>query len=181
MQGDQKEMAVWFRSLEPVQPEDMVGLWSGVGIPTDHPLDGVLENLGWFGKRFHPDMRADPLLFKSRPGRLVPIEPAFFPIGLVITMPPFGRTFVARSWSSYLQKVFRAKGTAASLKLLALDGVETAAMVYDKQPVVDYFGRIDDDWIAGMMCVRDDPRRFFFKLQKVKAPDMWQTAGRATP
>lgn len=179
MRGDQKEMAVWFRSLEPVQPKDMVGLWSGVGIPSDHPLDGVLENLNWFGKRFHSDMRADPLLFKSRPGRLVPIEPAFFPIGLVIMMAPFGRTFFARTWSSYLQKVFRARSTTASLKLQALDGVETAAMVYDKQPVVDYFGRIDDDEIAGMMFVRDDPRRFFFKLRKVKDPGMWQTAGRA--
>jgi hypothetical protein len=41
-------------------------------------------------------------------------------------------------------------------------------MIYDKQPIVDYFRKIDDDEIAGMMCVRDDPRRFFFKLLKVK-------------
>ncbi|MEH7905104.1 GXWXG domain-containing protein [Rhizobium laguerreae] len=168
MQGDQQEeMAAWFRSLEPVQPKDMVGLWSGVGIPSGHPLDGVLENLSWFGKRFHSDMRADALLFKWRPGRLVPIDPSFFPVRLAIKMAPFGRTFVARHWFSYLQKMLRARGTTASLKLQALDGVETAAMVYDKQPIVDYFHRIDDDGIAGMMCVHDDPRRFFFKLQKV--------------
>ncbi|WP_376775495.1 alpha/beta fold hydrolase [Rhizobium leguminosarum] len=68
-------MAAWFRSLDPVQPKDMVGLWSGVGIPSDHPLDGVLENLNWFGKRFHSDMRADALLFTWRPGRLVALEP----------------------------------------------------------------------------------------------------------
>lgn len=68
MRGDQQEeMAAWFRSLDPVQPKDMVGLWSGVGIPSDHPLDGVLENLNWFGKRFHSDMRADALLFTWRP------------------------------------------------------------------------------------------------------------------
>ncbi|MBY5836804.1 DUF4334 domain-containing protein [Rhizobium leguminosarum] len=168
MRGDQQEeMAAWFRSLEPVQPRDMVGLWSGVGIPSGHPLDGVLENLNWFGKRFHSDMRADALLFKWRPGRLVPIEPSFFPVRLAIKMAPFGRTFVARHWFSYLQKMLRARGTTASLRLQALDGVETAAMVYDKQPIVDYFHRIDDDGIAGMMCVHDDPRRFFFKLRKV--------------
>ncbi|NEJ22694.1 DUF4334 domain-containing protein [Rhizobium leguminosarum] len=165
--GRQEEMAAWFRSLEPVQPKDMVGLWSGAGIPSDHPLDGVLENLNWFGKRFHSDMRADALLFRWRPGRLVPLEPSFFPIGLAIKMAPFGRTFVARGWFSYLQKLLRARGTTASLRLQALDGIETAAMIYDKQPIVDYFRRIDDVEIAGMMCVRGDPRRFFFKLRKV--------------
>jgi hypothetical protein len=167
MPGDQQEeMAAWFRSLVPVQPKDMVGLWSGVGIPSDHPLDGVLENLNWFGKRFHSDMRADALLFTWRPGRLVPLEPSFLPIGLAIKMAPFGRTFVARGWFSYLQKLLRARGTTASLRLQALDGIETAVMIYDKQPIVDYF-RMDDDEIAGMMCVRGDPRRFFFKLRKV--------------
>jgi hypothetical protein len=83
-------------------------------------------------------------------------------------MAPFGRTVVARGWFSYLQKLLRARGTTASLRLQALDGIETAAMIYDKQPIVDYFRKIDDDEIAGMMCVRDDPRRFFFKLLKVK-------------
>ncbi|QIO53047.1 GXWXG domain-containing protein [Rhizobium leguminosarum] len=170
MRGDQQEeMAAWFRSLDPVQPKDMVGLWSGVGIPSDHPLDGVLENLNWFGKRFHSDMRADALLFKGRPGRLVAIEPNFFPVGLAIKMAPLGRTFVARHCFSYLQKLLRARGTTASLRLQALDGIETAAMIYDKQPIVDYFRRIDDDGIAGMMCVRADPRRFFFELRKVLA------------
>ncbi|MEI1251180.1 GXWXG domain-containing protein [Rhizobium aouanii] len=171
VRGDQQEeMAAWFRSLEPVQPKEMVGLWSGVGIPSGHPLDGVLENLNWFGKRFHSDMRADALLFRWRPGRLVPIEPNFFPIGLAIKMAPFGRTFVARNLFSYLQKLLRARGTTASLQLRTLDGIDTAAMVYDKQPIVDYFRRIDDDEIAGMMCVRDDPRRLFFKLRRVTGP-----------
>ncbi|MBY2911130.1 GXWXG domain-containing protein [Rhizobium leguminosarum] len=167
MRGDQEEMAAWFRSLEPVQPKDMVGLWSGVGIQSGHPLDGVLENLNWFGKRFHSDMRADALLFNWRPGRLVAIEPNFLPVELAIKMAPLGRTLVARHGFSYLQKVLRARGTTASLRLQALDGIETAAMIYDKQPIVDYFRRIDDDGIAGMMCLRGDPRRFFFELRKV--------------
>ncbi|MFK0276344.1 GXWXG domain-containing protein [Ensifer sp. NPDC090286] len=28
-----------------------------------HPFDSVLENRGWFGKRFTPELRADALLF----------------------------------------------------------------------------------------------------------------------
>lgn len=52
-----------FKGLPPVEPREMIGLWTGRGIPSGHPLDGVLENLGWFGKRFSAQMRADALLF----------------------------------------------------------------------------------------------------------------------
>jgi hypothetical protein len=82
----QKARRKWFKTLEPVLPAEMVGLWRGEGIPSDHPLDGVLENLQWFGKRFHPDLRADALLFQWKPNRLVPLKPAAFPIRLAIAL-----------------------------------------------------------------------------------------------
>ncbi|MBX5010523.1 DUF4334 domain-containing protein [Rhizobium lentis] len=163
----QKEAKEWFSSLAPVQPIEMVGLWRGAGIPSDHPLDGVLENLGWFGKRFHADMRADALLFQWRPDRLVAIDPGILPIGLAIRAAPFGRTRIARNWFSYLQKALRARSTTASLRLQSLERVATAAMVYDRQPIVDYFRRINGEDLAGMMCVKDDARRYFFKLRRV--------------
>jgi hypothetical protein len=47
--------------------------------------------------------------------------------------------------------MLRARGTTASAKLRMVDGEETAAMVYDKQQIVDYYRRIDDHEIAGMM------------------------------
>ncbi|TAZ68035.1 DUF4334 domain-containing protein [Rhizobium ruizarguesonis] len=147
---------------------DLVGLWRGVGIPSGHRLDGVLENLRWTGKRFHPDFRADGLLFQWRPDSLVPIEPSFLPIRLAIRIAPFGRTFVARTVFPYLQNMLRARGTTASAKLRMVDGEETAAMVYDKQQIVDYYRRIDDHEVAGMMCVEGDERRYFFRLRKVE-------------
>jgi hypothetical protein len=61
----QKARRRWFQTLDPVLPEEMVGLWRGEGIPADHPLDGVLENLQWFGKHIHPDFKADAL-FSNR-------------------------------------------------------------------------------------------------------------------
>ncbi|WP_183843110.1 GXWXG domain-containing protein [Rhizobium etli] len=165
----QNEMTAWFSSLAPVQPNEMLGLWRGAGIPSDHPLDGVLENLGWFGKRFHADMRADALLFQWRADRLVAIEPGFFPIGLAIKAAPFGRTMVARSWFSYLQKALRARGTTASLALQTSGDGVTAAMCYDRQPIVDYFRRMNGQELAGMMCITGDARRYFFKLRRVDA------------
>ncbi len=65
----QKARQKWFQALKPLRAEKIVGLRRGVGIPSDHPLDGVLENLHWFGKRFHADLRADAFLFLWRPGR----------------------------------------------------------------------------------------------------------------
>jgi hypothetical protein len=41
-----------FQGLLPAEPHQIIGLWTGRGIPSGHPLVGVLENLGWFGKRF---------------------------------------------------------------------------------------------------------------------------------
>jgi hypothetical protein len=61
------------------------------------------------------------------------------------------RSFVAPTVFRYLQNMLRARGTTASAKLRMVDGEETAAMVYDKQQIVDYYRRIDDHEIAGMM------------------------------
>lgn len=151
--GRQEERIAWFASMKPVLPEEMVGLWRGTGIPSGHPLDGVMENLGWFGKRFQPDLKADALLFQCRPGRVVPLEPSFFPIELAIRLAPFAKTFVARNLFSHLQEVFRARDTTAMLTLRRIDGAETTAMVYDKQPIADFFRRVDDHEVAGMMVV----------------------------
>jgi hypothetical protein len=157
----------WFKTLKPVLPEEMIGLWRGSEIAANHPLDGVLENLAWFGKRFQPDLKADALLFQFKPDSLVPLEPAAFPIRLAIRLAPVGRTKLARAIFPHLQQVLGARGTTAMLTLRMVDGEETAAMVYDKQPIADYFRRIDETELAGMMVVDDDERRYFFRLRKV--------------
>lgn len=73
-----------FQILSPLEPREIVGLWSGRGIPTGHPLDGVLGNLGWFGKRFNADMRADALLFWSGTRRLIALDPGIVPLRLAL-------------------------------------------------------------------------------------------------
>lgn len=169
MTNDQQLKTIaWFGSLPPVLPTEMVGLWQGEGISSGHPLDGVLENLQWFGKRFHADLRADALLFQWQTGRLIALEPSFLPIKLALRLAAVGRTSIARNWFSYMQKACRARGTTAMVELRKLDGAQTAAMVYDSQPIVDYFKRICDDQIAGMMAVEGDARRYFFRLWRVE-------------
>lgn len=119
----QSEISHWFNSLEPVKPEDMIALWKGSGHPSGHPLDGVLENLHWFGKRFHPDMRADALLFEGDPGKLVAIEPAFFPIRWAVRFSRFGRTTRAWNLFTHVRPRLRAKSTTASLQQRMEEGV----------------------------------------------------------
>lgn len=155
-----------FQSLLPVEPREMIGLWTGRGIPSGHPFDGVLENLGWFGKRFTPAMRADALLFRFDERRLIPIDPARIPLRLALRFHKVGRMRAAKCLFSYLQRGFRAKGPVASLKTMSFQGVASAAMVYDEQPIIDHFRRIDDRKIMGAMTIQGDDRIYFFELER---------------
>jgi hypothetical protein len=159
-----------FRSLPSIEPRDLVGLWKGCGIPAGHPFDGVLENLGWVGKRFRPDMRADALLFHASERRLIAIDPKWIPLNLALRFHGIGRTGFARNLFSYLQRRLRAKGPVASLKPIVFGGVESAAMVYDDQPIVDHFRRIDEHKIMGAMTISGDARIYFFELERVNEP-----------
>lgn len=57
-----------FDSLEGVTVEFMLGRWRAVGIRTGHPLDGVLEAYGWWGKEFVTATEVHPLLFRVAGG-----------------------------------------------------------------------------------------------------------------
>lgn len=46
-------------------------------------------------------------------------------------------------------------------------GVESAAMVYDNQPIVDHFRRRDDDRVMGAMTIKGDERIYVFELLRV--------------
>jgi len=158
-----------FRNLPAIEPHELVGIWKGCGIPAAHPFDGLLENLGWFGKRFSTDMRADALLFRSGERRLVAIDPKWIPLRLALRFHRFGRTRAAQNLFSHMQRRLRAAGPVASVRTLAFDGVESAAMVYDHQPMVDYFRRIDEDSVMGAMTIRGEARIYFFKLERLGA------------
>lgn len=98
---DQQTTLEEFQSLPPIAPGELIGLWKGHGIATGHPFDGVLENLGWFGKRFRPDMRADALLFRSGDLRLVAVDPKWIPLRFGIAFSR-GRQNVRRAQPVFL-------------------------------------------------------------------------------
>lgn len=157
-----------FRGLPPVELHEMIGLWAGRGIPSGHPLDGVLENLGWFGKRFTAEMRADALLFRGGEKRLIAVDPAWIPLRLALRFHKLGKTRAATNLFSYMLRRLRAKGPVASLKAVPFQGLTSAAMIYDKQPIVDHFRKMDDGRVMGAMIVEGDDRVYFFELERVK-------------
>src|SRR5690606_10529005 len=102
--------------------------------------------------------RADALLFLSTRHRLIPMDPARIPLGLALRFHKLGRTRAAKNLFSYLQPALRAKGPVASLKAISFNGVTSAAMAYDKQPIIDHFRRIDEHRIMGAMLIDGDKR-----------------------
>ncbi|MBP2233696.1 hypothetical protein J2Z31_000186 [Sinorhizobium kostiense] len=160
----------FFDGLQPVSTRELVGLWKGSGVPTGHPFDGVLENLGWHGKRFRPEMRADALLFRIGDNRLLPIDPSLIPLALALRFHRFGRTEAARNLFSHLARHLRAKGPVASLRSMPFRNAMSAAMVYDRKPIIDYFRKIGRDRVLGVMQVEGDDRHYFFELERVAEP-----------
>lgn len=166
--GNEEDAFALFDSLQPVEPEAIHGLWRGRGLATGHPLDGVLENLGWYGKRFHPDGRADALLFFWDEHRLIPVDPAGIPVRLALRFGGIGRQRIAKSLFSYLVKAMRAKATVAEVRNVRFRGVTSSGMAYDRQPIIDHFRKVNDNRLLGAMSIAGDERHYFFWLDRVK-------------
>jgi len=87
---------------------------------------------------------------------LIPIDPARIPLRLALRFHKVGRTRAAKNLFSYFHRGLRAKGPVASLKSMPFQGVASAAMAYDKQPIIDHFRRIDEHRIMGAMVIEGD-------------------------
>ncbi|WEX80161.1 DUF4334 domain-containing protein [Sinorhizobium numidicum] len=154
----------------PLPVAEMPGLWQGWSLRSGHPLDGVLENLGWYGKLFHSNGRVDPLLFRAGGQRLVAVDPARIPLKLALRFACFGRATFAHNVFSYMQQFLLARGPTAELKELSYNGVKSAAMTYDRQPIIDYFRRINHSTTIGLMEIRGYREPYFFALSRQMHP-----------
>ena len=146
-----------FDALPAVAPDDMVGAWRGTGMPTGHPLDGLLERLGWRGKRFGNDGRTDPLIFHPD----LALDPALMPLKVALRWPGIARSVPVRAAFGLVRAALRARGPAASLGRVEFRGCLSTAMIYDRQPIVDHFRRIDEIRLLGLMQTPLAPPYFF--------------------
>ena len=122
---------------------------------TGHPWDGLLTASGWYGKQFDGPDAVHPLLFRTPKGTLFPVDPARIPVGIVGRLPRGGG--VGRSSAARRHRSAPAgNGPKARLRNLEHRGKVSAAMIYDRLPIIDVFRRVDDVTLLGVMDLRGD-------------------------
>lgn len=54
----------------------------------------------------------------------------------------------------------------AQLREVAFNGVVSASLIYDKQPIMDYFRKVHDNLVIGLGDIKGKPLDFFFHLTR---------------
>ncbi|RRO17338.1 DUF4334 domain-containing protein [Saccharopolyspora rhizosphaerae] len=155
-----------FDSLPAVRVEELVGTWRGNGIHTGNPLDGLLERFGWYGKRFGGPEDAHPLLFSTSGGRVVSVNPAFMPVGTLLSVADKVKSPVVAALFRRLVPVVTTNKPRARLRVVEYRGVSSAAMVYDALPIYDPFRKVDDHTLLCAMDLRGLDAPFLFVLRR---------------
>lgn len=155
-----------YDALPPVATTALRGLWRGTGVPTGHPLDGVLERLGWFGKRFDDDDRVHPLVFRAGQG-LSSVHPGLVPLGVVVRLAPVLRRAPAAAAFRVARPLLATRRHRARLREVRYRGVVSAALLYDDLPVVDAFRADVDGSVLGAMDARGTAEPYLFRLRRV--------------
>ena len=154
----------FFDALPPLRVPELFGTWRGRGIPTGHPLDGLLERFGWYGKRFDGADLAHPLLFDGPGGEVVAVNPALVPLPVVLGWPALLRNRAAAAAFRLALPLLRTGRPRARLRMTEYRGVVSATLCYDALPIHDVFRRVDGDTVLGVMDLRGMERPFVFVL-----------------
>ena len=161
------EALAFYDSRPAVACEEMSGRYAGRELRTGHPMDGLLEATGWYGKQFDDADHVHPLLFRDRRGEIFPVEPRIMPLGIAPSMP---EAILNRSKGLIggLRPLLRARAHRARLRAVEFRGVVTAAMVYDHLPIIDVFRRVNDTTLMGVMDLRGS-EPYCFLLERERA------------
>lgn len=153
-----------FDGLPVVALPDAVGRWRGRGLATGHPYDGLLEALGWHGKRVAGPDEVWPLIFRSGGGVLA-LRPALMPAGLALSLPGLARSAPVRVAFAALRPLLATRRPGARLRTVEHRGKASAAIVYDRLPMIDHLRRAGERRLLGVMDMRGAPP-FFFLLER---------------
>lgn len=161
--GREQALSV-FDGLAPVAVEAMQGRWRGRGVPTGHPLDGMLEAFGWHGKIIEAPDRVHPLVFGSG-ANLVALDPKRLPVTLAARLQP-QRSRLARLAFRAGRPLLTTTAPAARLRTTCFRGVCSATIIYDALPINDVFRAAGPDTLLGLMDCRYFDEPFFFVLSR---------------
>ena len=141
----------------------MAGRWAGGGLHTGHWLDGLLETYGWYGKAFDPRGNAHPLLFHGR-DNLIAINPRWLPLQS-LGKTSLARSAIGKAGFKLVRGLIQTRRPQARLSLITYKGVASAAMIYDRLPIIDMFRQVTPTTLLGLMDMKDEPP-FFFTLRR---------------
>lgn len=157
----------FFDSLPAARVEQVLGSWRGVSLPTGHRLAGLMELLGWYGKRFETSEVVHPLVFRGRRWtRLVALDPARIPVRWVVRLAPVLTNRLGAAAFALMRPLLQTRRPAARLRVAEYRGRATAVMVYDSQPIIDAFRSVDEDTLLGAMDLRGMRKPYLFVLRR---------------
>ena len=154
-----------FDSLPEIDVDFMFGSWTGFGIDTGHPMDGLLEHFGWHGKRFHSAEHVDPLVFLNAKGRPVALDPRRMFAGSGLS-DRVVRTQAMAKAIRLSQPLMATLHSAARLRRTGYRDKVTATMMYDQLPINDVFVKIDERRVLGVMDQKGAEQPFVFVLER---------------
>ena len=163
--GATEAALAYFDELEPVSIDEMLGRWCGRGFPTDHAMDGLLENFEWWGKEFVSAEHVHPLVFNKPGGGLITLNPFWMPLKYARNT-ALARSRFARLTFKALMPVLQTRRSRARLRMLEYRGKVSATMVYDAKPINDVFRKIDANSVMGVMDLKGMRKPFFFLLER---------------
>jgi hypothetical protein len=162
----QQEALDIFDNLDPVNLDFMIGLWQGSGLQTGHPMDGLLELSGWYGKEFIDPETVHPLLFNKGQRKIFKVapDPTLMNWMLKISLP---RTEALKPLLTRLLLLLKTEKSQARLRMMEYRGIVSATMIYDYLPINDAFRKVDQNRVLGIMDYKMSSQPFFFSLQRV--------------
>ena len=156
-------------ALPIVDIDTIIGRWRGTEISTHHPLNGLLETLGWYGKEFIDCDHVHPLLFSDSLGHLFALDPKRLPVNISLKW-PIPRSKLLRQALLEARFVLETREAKARVRMVEYRGKVSATMIYDNLPIYDTFRLIDHDNLLGVMDFKGVEQPFFFKLRREWSP-----------
>jgi hypothetical protein len=151
-----------FDGLEPVTLDFMIGRWKGTEIATGHPMDGLLELTGWYGKYFKTPEEVHPLLFYAHEKtELYSVNPKLIPLGI-----RFPKTKMLGIIMAVFRPVLQTKKPTARIRMVEYRGKVTGTMVYDEKAIFDHFVKINENTMLGVMDLKRSPSPYIFILER---------------
>ena len=154
-----------FDALEPVNLDFMLGRWQGSGLHTDHPMDGLLEMSNWYGKEFVDPENVHPLLFLDSQERIFKVAPNATMMNWILKF-PIPKNNSLKPLLMLTNSLLKTEKSQARLRSIEYRGKVSATMIYDYLPINDYFRKVDDNTVLGIMDLKNSPQPFFFTLNR---------------